>query len=910
MDFITVLTANGKRLAKTISDTGEVRPYDDAAYFLSMRQPVNNLDGLHAALVKLQPRSDSCVIRGSAIDRRPAAALVLKDGKGNTVDTFKGDAMRRRLETFPDVPHHWLMLDVDDETWAGESLEAGMLDWVAQNLPECFHEASFVWQLSSSAGIKPGLRTHLWFWLANAADSLSLREWGKAWNEHKGRKVIDTSIYSSVQAHYTADPILDDPFGLLTVPAQRVGLYDGLFSNVELDLRGVKTYAPVVPGSGTRDSDDINDDVLLNMTQPLDDVDEDLARKYLDKLDNDIDGFSYDEWLKVGMALKHQFGDAGFELFDEWSQRSAKYDANDCERRWKSFQTNRANAATFSSIIYLAGGRIKPETVEEAKATYDELAAEIKECKDAEVLTGRMVKRIGAAGLSETNRNLLLDQCRRQVKTLTGTLLSKSTFTAPLREQAQKGKAVEDIHLELGLSKRIIEQHFPGGRIKAIDSNFWLYEGGVWALRDDSVVRRYVFDALKDMLDRGVMDDQFVESLIESDRTDRLGALVDAIVKLIRDSVSEVSKDPLELMKPVSHSVINCKNGEVWFKKNGDLQFKAHDPKNNLTQQIACEFDADAECPTWDAAVERVFKGVPDQKAVVTYWYEMLGYMIQPTRSAGEAWMLMKGPGGNGKSFLMEIVQTIMGEACVEQSMAELTKSQDPHFSAKLVGKLLLIDDDFKAKGLLPDDWMKKLTGQKTMTANPKYQRCFNFMCRTMVVILANGWPASPDTTGGMRRRANVFEVHHVLADGERDPQHRTTIIEKELPGVLNRLIQGWQRVLKSGGKLRPPAVVDSSAERWMEHGSSALRFVRECFEPTFDDADCLTFKEAWSLYKQYTVAYDEHIHPVSRQGLKDVMANSGMKAGAFSTRYRTEVYPGWRIKEGVIADMAEEAGL
>jgi hypothetical protein len=41
-------------------------------------------------------------------------------------------------------------------------------------------------------------------------------------------------------------------------------------------------------------------------------------------------------WLDIGMALKHEFGDGGRELFDEWSTTSQEYDRPDQEKTWQS----------------------------------------------------------------------------------------------------------------------------------------------------------------------------------------------------------------------------------------------------------------------------------------------------------------------------------------------------------------------------------------------------------------------------------------------------------------------------------------------------------------------------------------------------------------------------------------------
>lgn len=46
----------------------------------------------------------------------------------------------------------------------------------------------------------------------------------------------------------------------------------------------------------------------------------------------------YDSWVRVGMALKSKFGDAGFDLWNRWSMSSSKYRANEMHRKWLSFR--------------------------------------------------------------------------------------------------------------------------------------------------------------------------------------------------------------------------------------------------------------------------------------------------------------------------------------------------------------------------------------------------------------------------------------------------------------------------------------------------------------------------------------------------------------------------------------------
>lgn len=42
----------------------------------------------------------------------------------------------------------------------------------------------------------------------------------------------------------------------------------------------------------------------------------------------------YGEWARIGHALKHSFSEAGFDLWNEWSMSSPKYDPADARNRW------------------------------------------------------------------------------------------------------------------------------------------------------------------------------------------------------------------------------------------------------------------------------------------------------------------------------------------------------------------------------------------------------------------------------------------------------------------------------------------------------------------------------------------------------------------------------------------------
>lgn len=60
---------------------------------------------------------------------------------------------------------------------------------------------------------------------------------------------------------------------------------------------------------------------------------------------------NYDDWIKVGMALK-EFGSVGFRLWNEWSKKSSKYSEEINFEKWRTF--NEECKITIGSILYWA----------------------------------------------------------------------------------------------------------------------------------------------------------------------------------------------------------------------------------------------------------------------------------------------------------------------------------------------------------------------------------------------------------------------------------------------------------------------------------------------------------------------------------------------------------------------------
>lgn len=97
-------------------------------------------------------------------------------------------------------------------------------------------------------------------------------------------------------------------------------------------IASLKGVDPVDPADA-----DVGD--IANLREPVDSVTADDVESALKVIDASC---SMKQWVEIGMGIKHQLGDAGFEIWDAWSSQSSdKYtDTDTLLTRWESFKAN------------------------------------------------------------------------------------------------------------------------------------------------------------------------------------------------------------------------------------------------------------------------------------------------------------------------------------------------------------------------------------------------------------------------------------------------------------------------------------------------------------------------------------------------------------------------------------------
>lgn len=193
-----------------------VEAYGKGKFFSGRVVPVNDIVSLATAVHELASDSSSFVVRGEAVGDLSRIR--------RTVNAQQGDPAG-----FREVPRQWVMLDVDGAPGAVDLSTPEGCERAAgtalERLPDYVRAAACYWQLSSSAGMKPGVSVHFWYWLDRPMGQQELTAWADHLADEAGRKVVDPAVFRTVQPNYTADPVFD--IGTHDPVAQRCGFREG-----------------------------------------------------------------------------------------------------------------------------------------------------------------------------------------------------------------------------------------------------------------------------------------------------------------------------------------------------------------------------------------------------------------------------------------------------------------------------------------------------------------------------------------------------------------------------------------------------------------------------------------------------------------------------------------------------------
>ena len=529
-----------------------------------------------------------------------------------------------------------------------------------------------------------------------------------------------------------------------------------------------------------------------------------------------------------------------------------------------------ANAANNKPIVFshAHGGR-------SFFLRHDERSIEARLLKTPAAEVGDLWKRlIVHAQLDED----ALERVLVLVKKITGTGLvalrkaAKAAFAAQL--PATSDAAGQDPALRL--ANRVLEALYEGGRtLLQLDSGaFYHYKGTHWALVSEKSISSEI-----QRIAAGSWNDVKCIYTGAGKSVPPLPAIVASVLDVLGNQVLKTG-DPLRFLAR-SPNVINMINGELWLRDEGPV-LQPHSPDSYLTSCSTITYDLKAEAPTFEAALRGMLSfsgGMPmlDQDEMVRHVTELLGYICQSGRFL-KMFMVIVGPGDNGKTRLSKLIEFVIGlDAISFDKLSGMNEEGSRFASSRLVGKLVAIDDDVDHEYLLPDGLLKKIAEEKPMTAERKFQSEFTFRAQVVVILLSNSWPRLRDLSRGLRTRAQVLYLPRSFKRPDEclqdDPdRQRPELWEKvygeEMPGVVNLLVRGFYRIKERGGLL-PPKSARDALDTWFANANVVSRFLADACEKVSPEKSGPTMTSLYAAFQSW--AEKNHVQGVHRPQLKSM---------------------------------------
>ena len=268
--------------------------------------------------------------------------------------------------------------------------------------------------------------------------------------------------------------------------------------------------------------------------------------------------------------------------------------------------------------------------------------------------------------------------------------------------------------------------------------------------------------------------------------------------------------------------LINLQNGTFEISPQG-TNLKPFDRSDFITYQLPFEYNPQAKAPIFEAYLNRVLPDIERQRVLAEY----LGYVFikHGGRLKLEAALILYGTGANGKSVFYEIVNALLGTDNVSSySLQELTDDSG-YYRAMIANKLVNYASEINGK-LQTDSFKKMVSGEATPARLP-YGKPMMLTNYAKFIFNVNELPKDVEHTNAYFRRWLIIPFDVTIPKKEQDSELHTKIIEKELSGVFNWVLQGLNRLLEQK-KFSDCEAAQQAVEQYEIESNSVQMFLNE----------------------------------------------------------------------------------
>lgn len=288
---------------------------------------------------------------------------------------------------------------------------------------------------------------------------------------------------------------------------------------------------------------------------------------------------------------------------------------------------------------------------------------------------------------------------------------------------------------------------------------------------------------------------------------------------------------------------------------NGTLNLRTrelldHNPKHLLTRRAGkVSYDPDATAPMFDKYIS---EAVPDEQQR-RYLQRMAGYALLGVPNEC-AFVILQGAPGCGKSQFINILSALGGDysATAAASTFRASNSEATNNLHDLRGARIVTTSETERGSTLDGELIKRVTGDDPVTTRALYQSNITWDPEFTLFMAVNDIPNIRSDDDGIWKRVKIVRFPRVFRDMPGQIRKISdTIIENELPGVLNWALEGLHDYLANG--MQEPGAVTEDVKSERDENDPVIQFLADGVE----DAQLIIAEgqevRSSTLYGRYT---------------------------------------------------------
>ena len=329
--------------------------------------------------------------------------------------------------------------------------------------------------------------------------------------------------------------------------------------------------------------------------------------------------------------------------------------------------------------------------------------------------------------------------------------------------------------------------------------------------------------------------------------------------KAIRANYAELDADP-EMFCARNGYAISLRTGEAY----------PPDRSKFFTRVSGVDYDPEATCPQWEAAMLAMFEG--DQE-MVDFMQRAIGYTATGYNSE-EVFFCCFGHGENGKSVMQDTLTYVMGDMVCTGDVGALLVSRKndtriPNALAATAGARMLSLNETVGGDELDTRSLKLLAGREPISARFLHQEYFSFIPTATPWLRTNHRPIVKDDTHGTWRRIIPIPFRHQFTDEDRIPNIEQKL-RSEGSGIQNWIVTGGVEYFKRG--LSIPASIRREAQAYRSESDVLGQFLEE--QTTADPTFRVEQGEVWHGWRHY--CHGNGHHPGTKNSLSRRLKERG----------------------------------